>query len=165
MRPPSSAASTRARLQLHSSAMTGGYVQQVLNSEGGAPTQRLKLGEDFILAIWLYTYLHSVYKAVYDAFSIHSSVGYVPPHSYHHRPENYSQFPVAPTHQPTNLDQSSHPEYLPSGHQYPPQYVRHYGRPPPTPLQPTNSFPSHQYTGSQIHQPGNICCFTVVFPY
>ena len=43
----------------------------------------------------------AVYTDVYDALSIHSSVGHVPPHSYHHHPENFIQLPVGPTHQPT----------------------------------------------------------------
>ena len=50
MGPPSSAASTGTRSQLHSSTMTGGYVQQVLYPEGGTQTQHSQLGKDFILA-------------------------------------------------------------------------------------------------------------------
>ena len=122
-------------------------------------------------------HLHSVYRAVYDALPIHSSVGHVLPHSYHYHPENYSQLPVGPTHQPTYLHQSSHPGYPPLGHQYPPHDVRHYGHPQPPQLLPTNSphhtsFPPYQhtpyqYTGAQVQQPGyqgNICCSTVVLP-
>ena len=51
MRPPYSAASTGARSQLHSSTMTGGYVQQVPYPEGGPQTQHSQLGEDFIMFI------------------------------------------------------------------------------------------------------------------
>ena len=49
MRPPYSAASTGTRSQLHSSTMTGGYVQQVPHPEGGTQTQHSQLGEDFIM--------------------------------------------------------------------------------------------------------------------
>ena len=116
-----------------------------------------------------HTLTHSVYRAVCDALSIHSSVGHVPSHSYHHYPESYNHFPAGPTHQPT-YHQPSHPGYPPPGHQYPPRRVSDYECPPPTQLSPTDSshhssFPSHQYTGAQVQQlsfQGNICCSTIV---
>ena len=118
-------------------------------------------------------HLHSVYEScIHDALSVHSSVEHGLSHSYHHHPENYKQFPVGPTYQPT-YHQPSHPGYYPPpGH---PQHVCHYGHSRPPQLPPTNSphhtsFPPYQhtpyqYTGAQVQQPGyqgNICCSTFV---
>ena len=50
MRPPLSAASTGARSQLHSSTITGGYVQQVPYPKDDTQTRHSQLGEYFILA-------------------------------------------------------------------------------------------------------------------
>ena len=56
MRPPSSAASTGARSQPHSSTITGSYVQQMPYPKDDAQTRHSQLGEYFILATRLYTY-------------------------------------------------------------------------------------------------------------
>ena len=109
-----------------------------------------------------YTTVH-LYTLYIELYTIYSSIGYVPPHSYHHYPENSNQFPTGPTHQPT-YHQPSHPGYPPPGHQYPPQHVPHYGHPPPNSSHHT-SFPPHQYTGPRVqgssYQGNNI---TVVLP-
>ena len=60
MRPPPCAASTGAKSQPHSSTMTG---QQVPYPKDDAQTQHSQLGDYFILATRLYTYI--VYIELY----------------------------------------------------------------------------------------------------
>ena len=71
MRPPLSAASTGARSQLHSSTITGGYVQQVPYSKDDTQTRHSQLGQYFILATQLYTYTVYIELYMIHSLSIH----------------------------------------------------------------------------------------------
>ena len=97
----------------------------------------------------------SIRSVVIMILSIPSSLGYAP-HSYQQYPQNPSQFPAGPTHQPVY----SQPGYPPPVNQYPPQQGYYYqGQPAPsTQLPPVGSShhteaPPHQYTGAPMQGP------------